>query len=214
MVLVDPSIRRAGVGTALLNKAIEDCEGKGVAALDATPEGRKLYLNLGFSDYCHLSRMVVDSCADMLIKSSVACEPMKATHLKKVIAYDEKIFGAQRGEVIKHLYEHNKRYAYVFKQGAKICGYCLGRGGHNYEQIGPIVADDLEIAQSLLMSSLRMSRKKSVLIDCVNDQDDFYQLLESLGFTLQRPFIRMFKGKAPKGISMQEQYAISGPELG
>ena len=214
MVLVDPAIRRAGVGTALLTKAIESCEGRGAIMLDATPEGRNLYLTLGFEDDCRLSRMRVRSPSTQLLDAPLKCTPMRPAQLNQVIEYDGKIFGTKRQVVIRHLFEEHKRYAFVYKQAGQICGFCLGRSGYDSEQIGPIMANNEEIAQSLLISALKVSKKKNVIIDCLDDQDDFYQILESLGFEQERPLIRMFKGQRPKSVNMLKQYAISGPELG
>ena len=50
MVLVDPEWRGKGIGTRLLEKAIEYLDGCGVPTmkLDATPQGQPLYEKLGF----------------------------------------------------------------------------------------------------------------------------------------------------------------------
>src|SRR5690625_3281089 len=48
MVLVDPQMRRRGVGTCLLEAAIERARRHGDVLLDATPEGKLLYETLGF----------------------------------------------------------------------------------------------------------------------------------------------------------------------
>jgi GNAT superfamily N-acetyltransferase len=57
MLLVDPAWRGRGVGTALLERALDclsDCE---CIKLDATPEGRRLYQQHGFRDEFRLWRM-------------------------------------------------------------------------------------------------------------------------------------------------------------
>ncbi len=50
MVLVDPARRGQGIGTKLLEKAIEYLDGCGIPSmkLDATPQGKPLYEKLGF----------------------------------------------------------------------------------------------------------------------------------------------------------------------
>ena len=58
MVLVEPEVRRRGVGTRLLAAGIESLAGCGAVRLDATAEGRELYLRLGFHDEYGLSRQV------------------------------------------------------------------------------------------------------------------------------------------------------------
>src|ERR1700753_149172 len=50
MVLVDPDYRNRGIGTSLLQRAIEYLDSTGMATqkLDATPAGKPLYEKLGF----------------------------------------------------------------------------------------------------------------------------------------------------------------------
>lgn len=57
MVLVDPDIRRCGIGSRLLNAAIESAENMGSVRLDATHQGQKLYKTLGYKDEYNLMQM-------------------------------------------------------------------------------------------------------------------------------------------------------------
>jgi GNAT superfamily N-acetyltransferase len=51
MVLVTKARRRGGVGTGLLKRCIAEVQRSGaVAGLDATEQGRPIYLPLGFRD--------------------------------------------------------------------------------------------------------------------------------------------------------------------
>src|SRR5688500_17823494 len=58
MVLVHPEYRRRGIGQALLERCIEYLSKRGVRCikLDATPEGKRVYANLGFQDEWTLTR--------------------------------------------------------------------------------------------------------------------------------------------------------------
>lgn len=57
MVLVTQSRRRGGVGTRLLKRCIEEVTAAGaVAGLDATEQGRPIYLPLGFRDLYRIGR--------------------------------------------------------------------------------------------------------------------------------------------------------------
>jgi ribosomal protein S18 acetylase RimI-like enzyme len=62
MVLVDPEFRGRGIGTHLLNKAIEHLDSQGVPTLklDATPEGQPLYEKLGFVREYEIERWTLD----------------------------------------------------------------------------------------------------------------------------------------------------------
>src|SRR5262249_1677134 len=57
MVLVTKARRRGGVGTGLLKRCIAEVQASGaVAGLDATEQGRPIYLPLGFRDLYKISR--------------------------------------------------------------------------------------------------------------------------------------------------------------
>lgn len=57
MLLVDPGWRGRGVGRALLERALEVLSDAECVKLDATPEGRRLYVQYGFQDEMRLWRM-------------------------------------------------------------------------------------------------------------------------------------------------------------
>ena len=55
---------------------------------------------------------------------------------------------------------------------------------------------------------------QGVVIDVPAYQDDLLHWLISVGFTRQRPFIRMYYGSNQNPGLPQQVFAISGPELG
>jgi GNAT superfamily N-acetyltransferase len=57
MLLVDPDWRGRGVGRALLERALDVLSDARCVKLDATPEGRRLYVQYGFQDEMRLWRM-------------------------------------------------------------------------------------------------------------------------------------------------------------
>ncbi|NRA39116.1 MAG: GNAT family N-acetyltransferase [Planctomycetes bacterium] len=213
MVLVDPEIRRSGIGKKLLQESIDAAKADGIVRLDATPAGKKLYDRLGFKDECHLSRM---QCTDLptLEKSAIKVQKMKKSDLAAVIVYDAKQFGAKREAVLRALFANASEYAFVLKSGKSILGFCLGRHGHDFEQVGPVVANDAATAEALLVTALAKCGDKAVIVDSMDEQKPFNALLLKLNFTEQRKFIRMYLGKKPTMGTRKTQFAISGPELG
>jgi GNAT superfamily N-acetyltransferase len=62
MVLVDPAFRGRGIGTRLLNRAIEYLDSRSIPTLklDATPQGKPLYEKLGFLSEYEVDRWTLD----------------------------------------------------------------------------------------------------------------------------------------------------------
>lgn len=215
MVLVDPEIRRMGIGTALLREAIRVASGKGTVRLDATPEGKKLYDTLGFIDEYHLSRYQLAKCnRDDLPLPALSCLKMSPDDLVRIIPYDENIFGAPRPVILQSLLDMGPDYAWVSMLDDQIQGYCLGRSGSHFEQVGPVIADRDEVASALLLHALRQCHGQSAVVDVLDDQLAFRTLIERIGFIIQRPFIRMFLERHDYPGKPEYQYAIAGPEIG
>lgn len=214
MVLVDPAERRQGIGTQLLNEAIyllADCP---LIGLDATPVGREVYVKLGFADECQLSRM------EMTVESSFGRGESNSTRRMidadwpQVLELDRAVFGADRSQVLRWMFAGAPAFAHVAECEARIVGFVFGRHGFNFEHIGPVVAEDLQVAKQLVMAGLVGQAGKSFLIDATHHEADWLRWLESIGFKQQRPFIRMFRGDAQRPGTPEKQFAILGPEFG
>ena len=213
MVLVDPVARRQGIGTALLNKSIEVARHLGPVRLDATTDGYELYRTLGFRKEYELIRMTATPAR---ITQTVEQSPVgvKTTDLRSLVEYDSPLFGANREYILASLHSGNPEYALCIRGADSLNGYCLGRTGSKYEQIGPVVADSLTCAKDLLVEVLRNCASQNVVMDAFADKPDWIQFLEELGFKAQRSFIRMCLGELRYPGITDKQYAIAGPEIG
>lgn len=211
MVLVDPAFRGLGVGTALLKAATIFAQQKGVVRLDATPQGKKLYKTMGFKTEQELLRIERSS---SLPKPGQKCSTISSSNLEELTEVDTPVFGAMRGSVLRYLLHNFPRYACCVKRNGRISGYCLGRSGSSFEQIGPIVAENQKDARDLLIAALASCRDKPVIVDVFTENSDWLDMLKSLGFEVQRRFIRMYLGKLEHPGNPDRQYAIAGPELG
>lgn len=209
MVLVDPSRKREGIGTALLNKAMSVLNDVPCIKLDATPAGREVYLKLGFRDEYTLSRMIntretPSQTSDEYLSTAGLEDP------ENVMAVDEKVFGASRKELLNRIYSNLPSHSFVNASDA----YCFARRGHNYLHIGPIVAPNVKDAIKLVERSVALDFKSPKIIDVPHHSVEWLQWLGSIGFTWQRDFTRMFKGDNLYPGHPHQQFAILGPEFG
>jgi creatinine amidohydrolase len=213
MVLVSPREQRQGIGSKLMARAMESLAGCETIKLDATPAGKKVYALLGFQDEYCLERMLWPTPQKWATENQFGIRPLLETDLQATSAFDAPIFGAVRTEVLRCWYQSAPQYAFGVFENGQMTGFCLGRAGANFDQIGPIICQTPEQARLLLIAALQLAERPLVL-DTGIHSPVWLQILSQLGFERQRQFIRMFKGpnRFPGKISWQ--WAISGPELG
>ena len=217
MILVTAAFRRRGLATYLMGRCIAALRARGlVPALDATPEGRKVYRSLGFKDVYRITRFFATAPGfgdKLLPPRGVRLRKVAVTDLSAICAYDAPIFGADRAYLIKHLRARRPAQAFLAMRGTKICGYVLAREGQTSTQIGPLVADDGATALALLARSLRAS-SDAVCIDLLNSHRVVRKQIVSLGFAPQLRFIRMIYGRSKPFDESRRVFVIAGPELG
>ena len=212
MVLVDPEFRRRGIGTLLLNGALDYLKDCPSIKLDATPAGKEVYDKLGFSDEYSLHRVICSALP--LLQGSDLVRPVTENSFNRILEWDRYVFGEDRSVVLQGLLKNSPESAFLLEQQGSLRGYCLGRCGTLFHQIGPVVAETVEEAKALLSEAFRGLTGRAVVIDVPDSQPELWAWLESIGFIRQRPFTRMYchSNQSP-GIPAR-QFAIAGPELG
>lgn len=213
MVLVDPKFRGLGIGTHLLQAAIDYARPMGPVLLDATPKGRKLYLTLGFTDICSLERLEIESLQIPIGPSDPNILPITEERLAACIEFDALHFGLRREMLLRAFQGNAPEYGYVYIQNQQVKGFCLGRHGSRFEQIGPLVATNEPMARALFLTVTR-SIRKPIIMDIMSEQTAWRTFLLELGFSVQRPFTRMSLGQWNAQQDRSGQFAIAGPEFG
>jgi GNAT superfamily N-acetyltransferase len=212
MVLVDPVYQRQGIGKQLLQKALQILRDEETIKLDATSAGREIYLKLNFVDEYPLSRMVLNSSEEKL--EVTAALPLQKNDLNGLAEFDCKIFGADRRALLKWMFEGKPQYAFIVKKENELQGYCMGRQGHNFTHIGPVVAKNFAVAKDLVTAALNNNPNHSIILDVLHFDPEWMNWLTSIGFTEQRPLIRMCRGSNRFPGVPEKQFAILGPEFG
>jgi len=230
MVLVDPETRGQGVGTQLLQEAMSILRGIPSIRLDATPQGRPVYQRLGFEDEYELCRMqraeitVADGPRDLSprpLPSTVrqteefSVRPMKAEDLVTIGEADRGIFGADRHEILQWALQQSPEYAWIALSPAGLEGYCFGRHGFNFDQIGPVHSPNELVAQTLVSTCLAsMKPRTRTIVDPLLHSPSWIDWLGQSGFVHQRPFTRMSFGQNRHPGKPREMWTMFGPEFG
>jgi GNAT superfamily N-acetyltransferase len=212
MVLVTRTRRRGGVGTGLLKRCIAEVQAKGaVAGLDATEQGRPIYLPLGFRDLYTIARWHFHAAKDG--PSGVAVRPMTAADLPAVLACDLALSGMERPDLLTHLSARQPKMAWITEEGGRLTGFVLGREGRTARSIGPVIAED-EKAGLALIAKAASSVAGPFIIDVPVAHTEIRAWLERQGAVSPRGYMRMTLGTAPGLDDPSHVFALAGPELG
>jgi GNAT superfamily N-acetyltransferase len=222
MVLVDPAARGQGIGSHLLQAALEILDDMSTVRLDATPAGHRVYSRFEFFDEYTIHRMqrvaqplAGDAAAVQQVLRALDQGPpvrlMEITDLPQVFAHDLEVFGASRRTLLDVFRDQAPEYAWVCGAG-QVDGYLFGRRGHSFQHLGPLVARDDATARRLLGACLAANADRPFIVD-VPVRPWMTEFLESLQFTLQRPFTRMYRGQPCRQERTDRLFAIAGPEF-
>ena len=216
MVLVAGDQRRRGLGTQLLHRCIDELKGTGrVPVLDATPAGRPLYRELGFEEtwgYHRLAR--TDARAiDNAPTGGTAVRPIATVDWTALCAYDAATFGAERSALLARLRGRLPAAELIAERNGRIAGFMLGRNGRSASQIGPLVAENDDVAHALLSRALT-AVDGPIYLDLADSKAAIRSWLGDCGFSAQRPLTRMLYRRAKGYDDPARTYAVAGPEFG
>jgi len=221
MILVTARWRRRGLASELMRLCIARAGELGlVAGLDATEAGRLLYLPLGFADIYPLTRWQVTrwqvsqwQAGGAKAIAGAGVRPMTTDDLVRVAAWDKDIFGAHRNALLAHLHGRCPERAFILEVGGQVRGFVLARNGRLASQIGPLSADDEAGAIALLQSAIA-AEPGPILLDAADHHGNLQVVLADLGFTKQRGYMRMLRGRERPLDDPNRVFLIAGPELG
>ena len=228
MILVHPDFRGRGIGSTLMRTCIDTLRSRGVATikLDATDQGRPVYLKLGFIDERPIWRMqrstgtqgdagVLPAHVAGPAKSQpgeAPTRPVETDDWPAISNIDAVAFGADRTALLRHL--AGAGTGLVFTQAGQIQAYGFYRRGFRASHIGPIVASAPAGAESIVGRLLDPAGPGSVFWDLFPENNPARELAESLGFSPIRKLTRMYLDEGGHDGDISQVFAAAGFEIG
>ncbi len=212
MVLVDPGHRKQGIGTRLVQRAIDYLEHCGVRSirLDATPLGKPVYERLGFRPEYELARW--DGVAPHVPLESNT-RRAEDFDLEAIARLDQQWTGTPRRRLLEYLFRQQPGAMHVVEGPDGLLGYATWREGTVASFLGPAVATVEEAGQSLLDAMLAACAGRRMFVDIPWDNPAATRWAQARGFAVQRPLTRMVRGDAVCD-RPDRLWASSGPETG
>ena len=219
MVLVDPDVRRRGIGTALLVRCIEHLRQSGVGCikLDATPLGKQVYGPLGFVSEWSLSRWQTTELAVCPPRIDTASDrvprPLDSRDIGCVAGLDAWAFGVARNRMLSMLATQSATR--IRRDGAgRIVGYGMLRPGQRAHYLGPMVAQDESSGIALVDDLLGSIAALPLYWDIPDANQAAIRVARRYGMDRQRTLTRMYLGENTRPGKPAAQWAIAAPEIG
>jgi len=205
MVIVDETARGRGLGRQLMEAAIA-LAGSRTLRLVATSEGLPLYQKLGF---CPTGTIVQHQGPLLQVMPPGNVRPAEPLDMLEIIELDRRAFGGNREDLLLTLAKAGSLA--VLANGLGVTGFaalrCFGRG----EVIGPVVAANVDDAQSLLAYFMAGREGRFVRVDTA----EAYRLGPWLigkglvrvdeGIAMQRPAAERSAGTSPTTFALASQ---------
>lgn len=214
MVTTDPEHRGLGIGRQMMQAAISYLRRAGARTvkLDATPMGKPLYDRLGFKPEYPLQRVV--GAGRPLDTSGVTPIRGDREALDAIYSLDRSTYRVDRSDMLRRLAAGWPELAAVHRTRGVVDGFILGRHGHLYEHLAPLVAHTPEAGDALLRWGISAASERKVAFDHPLPNEHAGRLAAEYGFEPAREFTRMHLGREPYLDQPRQIYATTGAEKG
>ncbi len=219
MVLTDESFRGRGLATALIRRALEELESRGIATvrLDATALGRPVYERFGFAVDYEVTRFgTVATPSDAVaaeVDTPFKIRPLADGDWSAALDLDRRASRCDRRKLLQSLHDGERAWAYVADDERELQAFVFGRAGGRADQIGPCIARRPEAAQAVIRRTIQSLVGRNLLIDVPDTNGPACENVRQFDFVPQRKFFRMTRGPSG-GETTDLQYASAGPEFG
>jgi GNAT superfamily N-acetyltransferase len=213
MVLVEPQHRRQGIAAQLMNVALEYLKGKvETIKLDATSLGQPVYEKFGFVVESEVERWSGTGISTGRANQNQAI--MERDAARDLLKLDRLAFNADRSTLIEALVDEACVSPVLMRAAdGALSGYALARSGTSRTYVGPVVANDPQVAETLLDRMFSELAGRDVYVDINKECIVATSILADRGFVKERHLIRMVKG-GPSQKTSPWVVAIAGPEVG
>jgi GNAT superfamily N-acetyltransferase len=151
MVVVHEEFRRHGIASAILLRCLQntyESRPGSIIGLDATPQLRQIYRNLGFQDLFVIWRSIVNAAAVPKSGGVGNAEPL--CDVAECVVYETERNGSERHRLLSWLCRSYPGGCFCVRKHGRISGYVMSRPGRLKPFVGPLVADTADVALGLI----------------------------------------------------------------
>jgi GNAT superfamily N-acetyltransferase len=159
--VVRPDLRGRGIGSALFDRALGRADGR-VVGLDGVLAQQSSYERRGF----------VLAHRNVRWRTMGGGEPpsglveLASVPFEQLLAFDAGVFGAERERFLRVWIDRPPGHALAYVRAARLAGYGVMRPCQTGAKVGPLLADDEDVAEALLTGLIAAAGpSKEVFVD-------------------------------------------------
>ena len=209
--IVKKEYRGSGYGMEMFKKAMDYVKDMNVGG-DGVVENLEKYATVGFQLAHMNARYGGYGSGTNTIASNVA--KLSEVPFETVAAYDDVCFGVPRREFLKPWITQPESKAFGYKQGEKLVGYGMIRKCFTGYKIGPLFADNTEIAQALFNTLVgQIDKNTEVFFDTPECNPDAVKMATDYGMKKVFATGRVYS-KGQPNFPLEKWYGVTTFELG
>lgn len=185
---------RGEVGRALTQVALSYLNGRPVG-LDAAPDHSEIFEDAGFEP-THSNVRLRGTCSPQLSDEAGSITDLSLVPWEEVVVYDSGCFGAERGSFLRRWLEQPGIVALGAQRLGALVGWGRLRESDGHARIGPLFADDRDVALELI-GALASETDKPLVLDVPDVNGTGLDLAEELGLEAVSETLRMYRGSCP-----------------
>ncbi|MGJ0511490.1 GNAT family N-acetyltransferase [Methylocystis sp.] len=208
LFIVRPPYRGQGVGLGLLDVALRHVQGRNVG-LDAAIDLQQTYARHGFKfAYRNIRHRCVgggEAPSDMTELAEVPFD--------EIVRYDQTVFPTSRPNFLSRWIAQPQSAALAVVKQGRLAGYGVLRACREGYKIGPLFADDLQIADALFQGLCARAASAPVFLDTPEANAAAIALAQRRQMTAVFDTARMYTEGTPPG-RIERCYGVTTFELG
>ncbi|WP_428742171.1 GNAT family N-acetyltransferase [Tenacibaculum sp.] len=214
LFIVRPDLREQGIGKKLWylrrDLLIKRLDKNASIGMDGVVAMQPFYEKGGFNIAFRDERY---ECIGKKMDVSPNISPIKTEDLEKLFEYDIACFGYKRQEFLKSWFSMPQSNTFKYSENNEVLGYAVIRKVDKGYKIGPLFANNNQIAEELYKSCLNTASGDSVYLDIPTINTKAVDLVNKYDAKYVFECARMYYGQAPK-VAIDKIYGITTFELG
>jgi len=209
--IVKPEYRGKGYGIQIWNAGMDSLTGRTVG-LDGVVAQQENYKKSGFKLAYRNIRF--EGISKKTSQFSPNIIPLSSIPFEELCEYDKPFFPDDRKDFLKCWINQPESSSLAIKQNGELNGYGVIRTCRNGYKIGPLFADNAELAGNLFIAlTASVPEGSQIFIDTPEVNKNAVDMAKRYGMNISFETARMYRGEFPN-LPVDKIYSVTSFELG